>query len=54
VRLRDALILAALSPLGVAGGAWLANELSERALELSFAAVQLAFAAGLARRAVRT
>jgi uncharacterized membrane protein YfcA len=53
VRLRDGLILGALSPLGVVGGAELANVLSERALELSFAAVQLVFAFGLARRAVR-
>jgi uncharacterized protein len=54
VRLRDGLLLAALSPLGVAAGALLANNVSERTLELSFAAVQLAFAAGLARRALRS
>jgi len=54
VRPRDALILAALSPLGVGAGALLANNLSERALELSFATVQLAFAAGLVRRALRS
>jgi uncharacterized membrane protein YfcA len=54
VRLRDGLLLAALSPLGVVGGALLANNVSERALELSFAAVQLAFAAGLVRRALRS
>jgi uncharacterized membrane protein YfcA len=53
VRLRDGLILGALSPLGVVGGTELANVLSERALELSFAAVQLVFAVGLARRALR-
>ena len=53
VRLRAGLTLAALSPLGVAGGVLLANHLSERALELSFAAVQLVFAFGLARRALR-
>src|SRR3954451_17892133 len=53
VRLRDGLILGALSPLGVLGGAELANVLSARALELSFAAVQLVFALGLARRALR-
>ena len=53
VRWRDGLIVAALSPLGVVGGVQLANALSERALELSFAAVQLAFAFGLARRALR-
>jgi uncharacterized membrane protein YfcA len=53
VRLRDGLIVAALSPLGVLLGVWLSNNMSERALELSFAAVQLFFAAGLARRALR-
>ena len=53
VRLRAGLVLAALSPLGVVGGAELANVLPARALELSFAAVQLVFAFGLARRAVR-
>src|SRR3954467_8290723 len=54
VRLRPGLVLAALSPLGVVGGAELANVLSERALELSFAAVQVVFAFGLARRALRS
>jgi uncharacterized protein len=54
VRVRDALLLAALSPLGVIGGVWLANNISERALELSFAAVQLGFAVALARRALRS
>ena len=53
VRWRDGMIVAALSPLGVVAGVQLANALSERALELSFAAVQLAFAFGLARRALR-
>lgn len=53
VRLREGLILGALSPIGVVGGAELANVLSARALELSFAAVQLVFAVGLARRALR-
>src|SRR4051812_49824811 len=53
VRLRPGLVLAALSPLGVVGGAELANVLPTRALELSFAGVQLVFAFGLARRALR-
>jgi uncharacterized membrane protein YfcA len=53
VRLRDGLALGALSPLGVVGGAELANVLPERALELSFAAVQVVFAIALAHRAVR-
>jgi uncharacterized membrane protein YfcA len=54
VRVRDGLIVAALSPAGVVLGTWLSNHLPERALELSFAAVQLAFAYGLARRAWRS
>ena len=53
VRLRAGLVLGALSPIGVIGGAELANVLPTRVLELSFAAVQLVFALGLARRAVR-
>ena len=43
VRLRDGLLVAAMSPLGVLAGVALANNLPERVLELSFAAVQLAF-----------
>ena len=54
VRLKDGLILGALSPLGVLGGTELANTLSERALELSFAGVQLLFAVALVRRALRS
>ncbi len=54
VRLRDGLVMGALSPLGVVAGTELSNALPERALELSFAAVQLFFAYGLARRAMRS
>ena len=54
VRVRDGLIVAGLSPLGVLLGVWLSNNVPERALELSFAAVQLFFAVGLARRAMRS
>jgi uncharacterized protein len=53
VRLRDGLVVGALSPLGVAAGTVLANSVPERALELGFAAVQLFFAWRLARRALR-
>ena len=53
LRIRDALIVAALAPPGVVLGTTLANALSERALELSFAGLQLFFAASLARRAMR-
>ena len=51
VRLRDGLIVGALSPLGVLLGVGLANAVPERALELSFAAVQLLFAWQLAKKA---
>src|SRR3954470_18952885 len=44
VRLRDGLIVGLLSPIGVLIGVGLANEVSERALELSFAGMQLLFA----------
>jgi uncharacterized protein len=53
VRLRDGLVIGVLSPLGVAAGVVLANTVPERALELSFAAVQLYFAWGLGKRAFR-
>jgi uncharacterized membrane protein YfcA len=51
VRLRDGLVVGALSPLGVVLGVGLANAVPERALELSFAAVQLGFAWQLAKNA---
>jgi uncharacterized membrane protein YfcA len=50
VRLGDGLVIGLLSPLGVAAGVVLANALSERALELSFATVQIFFAARLTQR----
>jgi uncharacterized membrane protein YfcA len=53
VRVRDGLIVGALSPIGVVAGTVLANAVSERALELSFAAIQIFFAWRLARRALR-
>jgi uncharacterized protein len=51
VRLRDGLLVGVLSPLGVLVGVALANAVSERALELSFAAVQVLFAWQLAKKA---
>jgi uncharacterized protein len=51
VRLRDGLIVGVLSPLGVLLGVGLANSVPERALELSFAGVQLLFAWQLAKKA---
>ena len=52
LRLKDGLVIGALSPIGVVAGTVAANAVSERALELSFAAVQLAFAYRLAKRAL--
>lgn len=52
VRVRDGLIVGLLSPIGVLFGVGLANALSERVLELSFAGVQLFFAWRLAKRAL--
>ena len=49
VRLRDGLLVGALSPLGVLAGVALANAVPERALELAFAGVQLVFAVQIAR-----
>jgi uncharacterized protein len=51
VRLRDGLVIGLLAPLGVLAGVFLANAVPERALELSFAGVQLAFAWRLAGNA---
>jgi uncharacterized protein len=53
LRLKDGLTIGALSAGGVAGGVVLANELSQRALELSFAGLALLIAARLALRALR-
>ena len=52
LRVRDGLTIGLLSLPGVAGGALLADALPERPLELMFAAVQVVFAVGLARRAL--
>jgi uncharacterized protein len=51
VRLRDGLIIGVLSPVGVLAGVVLANALPARALELSFAALQLLVAWQLAGKA---
>jgi uncharacterized protein len=48
VRLREGLVIGVLSPLGVLAGVLVANAVPERALELGFAGVQLAFAWRLA------
>ncbi len=51
VRLREALIVGALSPFGVLAGVAIANNVSERALQLAFAGLALFMAAQLIRRA---
>jgi uncharacterized protein len=51
LRPRDGIAIGVLSPLGVLAGVALANALPERALELSFAGVQVLFAVRLARSA---
>jgi uncharacterized membrane protein YfcA len=53
VNLRAALWVGALSPVGVAIGVVVSNAIPERALELTFAALALFFAAQLVRRAMR-
>jgi len=53
LNLRDALVIGILSPLGVLIGVVVANEVPQRALELSFAALVLFVAYGLVRRALR-
>jgi uncharacterized protein len=54
LRLRDGVVLGLLSPVGVAMGVVVANAVSQRVLELSFAALVLFVAFQLVRRAVAT
>jgi uncharacterized membrane protein YfcA len=53
VRIRDGLVIGALSPLGVVLGVAISNEVSQRALEIGFAILLLAVATQLVRRALR-
>lgn len=53
VRVRDGLVIGALSPLGVVIGVVAANEISQRALELIFAGLALVIGVQLVLRAVR-
>lgn len=52
LNLRDAVVIGVLSPLGVLIGVVVSNEVPQRALELSFAALVLFVAYGLARKAL--
>jgi uncharacterized membrane protein YfcA len=54
VRVREAVIIGALSPLGVLAGVAVANQVSQRVLQLAFAALALSIAAQLVRRARRS
>jgi hypothetical protein len=54
LRLREGLMIGALSPLGVAVGVVAANEVSQRALELGFAGLTLLIAIRLLVHALRT
>ncbi len=51
VRVREAMAIGVLSPLGVLVGVAVANHVSERFLQLTFAALALFMAAQLVRRA---
>ncbi len=53
LNLRDAALIGVLSPLGVLVGVAAANEIPQRALELSFAALVLFISYELIRRALR-
>ncbi len=52
VRWREGLLIGVLSPLGVVGGVVLANAVSQRVLEVSFALLLLVVAAQLVLRGV--
>lgn len=54
LRLRDGVTLALFSPIGVVAGVLVANAVGQRALELSFAGVQLVMAAQLLRRVAKS
>jgi uncharacterized membrane protein YfcA len=53
VNVRNAIVIGVLSPLGVLIGVGIANRVSERVLQLSFAALALFMALQLVRRALR-
>jgi uncharacterized protein len=53
VRVRDGVVIGALSPVGVAIGVVTSNEISQRALELIFAGLALVIATQLVIRALR-
>lgn len=54
VNVRDAVVIGVLSPIGVLLGVAIANNVSQRVLELCFAGLVLVIAFQLARRALST
>jgi uncharacterized protein len=54
VEVRDAAVIGLLSPLGVLAGVLIANHVSERTLQLAFAALAVFMATQLLRRALST
>jgi uncharacterized membrane protein YfcA len=54
VRIREAIVIGVLSPIGVLAGVAVANHVSERVLQLSFAALALFMALQLVLRARST
>ena len=52
MRVRDGLLVGALAPFGIVVGTTVANTVSERALELGFAGLQIVFAVSMVRRAI--
>ena len=52
VRLRDGILIGVLSPLGVVAGVVIANAVSQRTLEVSFALLLIFVAMQLTRRAL--
>jgi uncharacterized protein len=53
VRLKEGLVIGALSAAGAVGGVAVANAVPERALKVAFAVLMLGVASQLARRALR-
>ena len=53
VRVRDGVLIGVLSPVGVLLGVLISNAVSQRALELAFAALLVVIAAQLFRRALK-
>ena len=53
VRMRDGILIGVLSPVGIGVGVWVANTVSQRTLEVSFALLLIFVAAQFVRRTLR-